>query len=61
MSWYVRLVIRAKGLHRLMTNKNKILTLVAGLIKIEDVLSREEMIKLSDHMPVVAVFKADNK
>ncbi len=44
-----------------MTNKNKILTLVAGLIKIEDVLSREEMIKLSDHMPVVAVFKADNK
>ena len=51
----------ARRIDHIIANRNMMKELVPGSLKIEDVLSREEMIKLSDHMPVVAVFKAGDQ
>lgn len=51
----------AYRIDHIIVNKNMNKELVEGSVKIEDVLTKDEMIKLSDHMPVVATFKASDK
>ena len=51
----------ARRIDHIIVNHNMMKELIPGSLKIEDVLTREEMVKLSDHMPVVAVFKAENQ
>lgn len=51
----------ARRIDHIIVNKNMRKELAPGSVKIEDVLSREEMVKLSDHMPVIATFTARDK
>ncbi len=50
-----------RRIDHIIANQNMISELVAGSVKIEDLLSREEMVQLSDHMPVMATFRASDK
>lgn len=50
-----------RRIDHILANQNMISELMAGSVKIEDLLTREEMIKLSDHMPVMATFRASDK